>query len=169
MRLVSCFTVTVVDPEFFSTILLAGHETSATTLCWVLLEIAKNPDVQKRLREEIRSTERAIHARGDADFTAADLDNMEYLAAVMKVVPSLNEYHIMFVHNVHRNQCATIQLCTKIIAKLQKMIFYHCRPPSERTTAKLSRTCQLLKGQKSFFPLQGTTGNDAVDVIHPKN
>lgn len=68
-----------------STILLAGHETSATSLCWVLLEVAKNPDVQKRLRDEIRATEQAIHARGDSDFTAADLDSMEYLQAVIKV------------------------------------------------------------------------------------
>ncbi|KAF9484508.1 cytochrome P450 [Pholiota conissans] len=66
------------------TILLAGHETSATTLCWVLLEIARHPDVQKRLRDEIRSTEQAIKARGGSDFTAADLDNMAYLSAVMK-------------------------------------------------------------------------------------
>jgi hypothetical protein len=67
------------------TILLAGHETSATTLCWVLLEIAKHPDVQKRLREEIRAMEQAIHARGDVDFTATDLDGMPYLSAVIKV------------------------------------------------------------------------------------
>jgi cytochrome P450 len=67
------------------TILLAGHETSATTLCWVLLEIAKNQDVQKRLREEIRAMEQAIHTRGDVDFTAADLDGMPYLSAVIKV------------------------------------------------------------------------------------
>ncbi|KAF8197990.1 cytochrome P450 [Pholiota molesta] len=66
------------------TILLAGHETSATTLCWVLLEIAKNPDVQKKLRDEIRTTEQAIYARGGSDFTAADLDNMQYLSAVIK-------------------------------------------------------------------------------------
>ncbi|KAF4621387.1 hypothetical protein D9613_000522 [Agrocybe pediades] len=66
------------------TILLAGHETSATTLCWVLLELARNPDVQKKLRDEIRTTEHAIHARGDDDFTAADLDNMPYLSAVIK-------------------------------------------------------------------------------------
>lgn len=67
------------------TILLAGHETSATSLCWVLLEIAKHPDVQKRLREEIRAMEQAIHARGDVDFTATDLDGMPYLSAVIKV------------------------------------------------------------------------------------
>jgi cytochrome P450 len=69
----------------YRTILLAGHETSATTLCWVLLEIAKNSNVQKKLREEVRAMEQAIHARGDAEFTAADLDGMSYLSAVIKV------------------------------------------------------------------------------------
>lgn len=66
------------------TILLAGHETSATTLCWVLLELARHPEVQDRLRREIRDTERAIRARGGSDFTATDLDNMVYLHAVIK-------------------------------------------------------------------------------------
>lgn len=66
------------------TILLAGHETSATTLCWVLLELARHPEVQQRLRDEIRETERAIRARGGSDFTANDLDNMQYLQAVIK-------------------------------------------------------------------------------------
>ncbi|KAF8995462.1 cytochrome P450 [Cyathus striatus] len=66
------------------TILLAGHETSATSMCWVLLEIARYPEVQKRLREEIRSTEQSIYARGGTDFMATDFDNMPYLSAVLK-------------------------------------------------------------------------------------
>jgi len=67
------------------TILLAGHETSATSLCWVLFELARHPDVQSRLRKEIRDTEAAIHARGGgSDFTASDLDGMPYLNAVLK-------------------------------------------------------------------------------------
>ena len=74
------------------TILLAGHETSATSLCWVLLEIAKHPDVQKKLREEIRAMEQVIHARGDVDFTAADLDGMPYLSAVIKVSSAIYLY-----------------------------------------------------------------------------
>lgn len=72
-----------------STILLAGHETSATTLCWVLLEMARNPTVQKKLRDEIRTMEQTIHARGDSDFAATDLDNMPYLSAVIKVDPKI--------------------------------------------------------------------------------
>jgi cytochrome P450 len=66
------------------TILLAGHETSATSMCWVLLELALHPEVQTRLREEIRRTERVIQARGGRCFTALDLENMQYLNAVLK-------------------------------------------------------------------------------------
>jgi len=75
------------EEEMFAqmrTILLAGHETSATSLCWVLLELARHPEVQQRLRDEIRETERVIRARGGSDFTANDLDNMVYLHAVIK-------------------------------------------------------------------------------------
>ncbi|KAF5321513.1 hypothetical protein D9619_001359 [Psilocybe cf. subviscida] len=75
------------EEEIFAqmrTILLAGHETSATSLCWVLLELAKNPDVQTKLRDEIRATEHAIAARGGSDFSATDMDNMSYLNAVIK-------------------------------------------------------------------------------------
>jgi len=63
------------------TLLLAGHETSATTLTWVLLELARHPEVQSKLREEIRATERSLNGK---DFSAANLDSMPYMAAVLK-------------------------------------------------------------------------------------
>ncbi|KAL9711697.1 hypothetical protein Ac2012v2_004769 [Leucoagaricus gongylophorus] len=78
------------------TILLAGHETSATTLCWVILELARHPDVQERLRKEIRETEAAIRARGGSDFTASDLDGMPYLNAVLK---ESMRFHPAVYHN----------------------------------------------------------------------
>ncbi|EKM80790.1 hypothetical protein AGABI1DRAFT_55872 [Agaricus bisporus var. burnettii JB137-S8] len=78
------------------TILLAGHETSATSLCWVLLELARHPDVQARLRKEIRETETAIHARGGSDFTASDFDAMPYLNAVLK---ESMRFHPAVYHN----------------------------------------------------------------------
>ncbi|KAG6812535.1 hypothetical protein H0H92_002304 [Tricholoma furcatifolium] len=65
------------------TILLAGHETSATSLCWVLLELARHPEWQQKLRDEIRSTELAS-GRKYSSFTASDLDGMECLAAILK-------------------------------------------------------------------------------------
>ncbi|KAF9528519.1 cytochrome P450 [Crepidotus variabilis] len=75
------------EEEIFAemrTLLLAGHETSAVSLCWVMLELAKNPEIQNKLRDEIRSIERSIQTRGGSHFTANDLDNMPYLAAVIK-------------------------------------------------------------------------------------
>ncbi|KAJ7319227.1 cytochrome P450 [Mycena albidolilacea] len=68
------------------TIMTAGHETTANTMSWTLLELTKNPHVQAKLRAEIQATEREIHARGDVEFTAADFELMAYTTAVMKEV-----------------------------------------------------------------------------------
>ncbi|KAL1742019.1 cytochrome P450, partial [Schizophyllum fasciatum] len=64
-----------------TTLLLAGHETTATTLTWALLELARNPAIQKRLRHEIRAVRRE---RNEPELTAATLDAMPYLDAVVK-------------------------------------------------------------------------------------
>jgi cytochrome P450 len=36
-----------------STVLFAGHETTGTALMWALHQLANNPEIQERLREEI--------------------------------------------------------------------------------------------------------------------
>ncbi|KAL0956199.1 hypothetical protein HGRIS_002356 [Hohenbuehelia grisea] len=79
--------------ELFSemrTILLAGHETVACTLVWTLLELARHPEAQNRLRAEIREAEQAAHARGAREPSSADLDGMPYLTAVLKESMRLN-------------------------------------------------------------------------------
>jgi len=65
-------------------VILAGHETTANTLCWMLLEIARSPAIQTRLRREIREMEQIVQLRGDSQYTIADLDSMPYLNAVLK-------------------------------------------------------------------------------------
>ncbi|KAI6100556.1 cytochrome P450 [Pisolithus sp. B1] len=75
------------DEELYSQmriILIAGQESTSHTINWTLLELARKPEIQSRLRSEIRQQESVIHARGDAQFTASDLDNMPYLNAVIK-------------------------------------------------------------------------------------
>ncbi|KAF5345368.1 hypothetical protein D9758_008507 [Tetrapyrgos nigripes] len=75
------------EEEMFAqmrTLLLAGHETSATSMTWLFLELARHPDVQSKLREEIRVTEQSIHDRGRSNFIANDFENMPYMAAVIK-------------------------------------------------------------------------------------
>jgi len=41
-------------------IVLPGHETTAGTLSWMLLELARHQDVQTKLGQEIRAMERTI-------------------------------------------------------------------------------------------------------------
>ncbi|KAF9024029.1 cytochrome P450 [Hymenopellis radicata] len=61
-----------------NTIILAGHETTANTLSFVFYELCKQPEIQHRLRAEIRSMGQKT------DYTASDFDNMPYLTAVVK-------------------------------------------------------------------------------------
>ncbi|KAK0215088.1 cytochrome P450 [Armillaria fumosa] len=67
-----------------NTIILAGHETTANTLCFGLLEFCRHPEIQQKLRREIHSTERTIRNNGRTEFTSSDLDSMPYLCAVVK-------------------------------------------------------------------------------------
>jgi cytochrome P450 len=62
--------------------IIAGHDTTAGALTWLLWELAKDQESQHRLREEIL----AIRAgkTGDIIFTPADYDNMPFLNAVLK-------------------------------------------------------------------------------------
>ncbi|EJF60674.1 cytochrome P450 [Dichomitus squalens] len=68
------------------TIMLAGQETTSNTLSWALLELATQPNIQRRLREEVHAMEHTIRERGDADFTVADFEAMPYLQAVLKEI-----------------------------------------------------------------------------------
>lgn len=65
-------------------ILFAGHETTANSLTWTLWELAKHPEIQKRLRTEIREAEVAARARGSGELTLHDIESMPYLQAVLK-------------------------------------------------------------------------------------
>ena len=64
--------------------MLAGSETTSKTMSWIFLDIARHPEVQDRLRAEIRSQRKIITARGDTEFSLTDYDAMPYLKAVVK-------------------------------------------------------------------------------------
>lgn len=63
------------------TFLAAGHETTSTALTWAIYELSRSPEMQTRLRNEIReklpSTDDV-----DAKITSLDIDHMPYLNAV---------------------------------------------------------------------------------------
>ncbi|WP_404955231.1 cytochrome P450 [Streptomyces sp. 147326] len=58
--------------------LLAGHETTATSLCFALHLLARHPEEQSRAREEIS------RVLGDRTPEAADMDRLPYLTRVLK-------------------------------------------------------------------------------------
>jgi hypothetical protein len=60
----------------------AGHETTANTLSWALFELTRHPDIQDKLRAEIRQR---IAEKGNNVFSGHDYENMPYLTAVVKV------------------------------------------------------------------------------------
>nr|BAL05189.1 cytochrome P450 [Phanerodontia chrysosporium] len=78
-----------------ATLTLAGHETTANTITWLLYELAKHPEYQQKMREEIAVKRAEINARGDADFTMDDLESMQYLHAALK---ETLRYHPIVYH-----------------------------------------------------------------------
>ena len=65
-----------------SLLIIAGHDTTAASLSWMMWELSKRPESQSRLRAEIREhRQRVGHG---TDFTQADYDSMSYLNASIK-------------------------------------------------------------------------------------
>lgn len=59
-------------------------------LIFTLLELARQPEIQRRLREEVTEMYEAARARGDEDLTPGDIDNLPFTNAVVKVRLSLH-------------------------------------------------------------------------------
>jgi Cytochrome P450 len=69
-----------------STLMLAGHDTTATSITWALYELSKSRQLQSGVRREIRDARAQSSQRGDkGELSLADLESMNYLLAVVKV------------------------------------------------------------------------------------
>ena len=66
------------------TFLAAGHETTATATQWALVTLSQHPDMQTRLREEIREVLPSLDE--DTPMTAELMDSLPYLHAVCSEV-----------------------------------------------------------------------------------
>ncbi|KAG2157942.1 cytochrome P450 [Suillus bovinus] len=79
-----------------ATLLVAGHDTTASSLTWLLYELSKHPEDQRRIRDEIKTARLNVEARGDDDLLPSDFNNMDFTNAVIKeglrlhpIVPTL--------------------------------------------------------------------------------
>jgi cytochrome P450 len=62
-----------------TTFILAGHDTTAYSLAWTMIEVARNPEVYQKLKKEIDSI-----SPGDERITVSQMNNMSYLDCVLK-------------------------------------------------------------------------------------
>ncbi|PYH45038.1 cytochrome P450 [Aspergillus saccharolyticus JOP 1030-1] len=68
------------------TFLAAGHETTSTALQWCIYALCKYPEVQTRLRNEIRANLPSISVENPESLSAETLDALPYLHAVCNEV-----------------------------------------------------------------------------------
>ncbi|KAF2795433.1 cytochrome P450 [Melanomma pulvis-pyrius CBS 109.77] len=64
------------------TFLAAGHETTASAMTWAVYLLCKHPEVQTRLREEIRTQLPAL-SNPATQISSTDIDSLSYLNAVL--------------------------------------------------------------------------------------
>ncbi|KAI0745029.1 cytochrome P450 [Earliella scabrosa] len=66
------------------TLTAAGHETTAATLTFLTYELARHPEYQTRMREEILAAKSKIEQRGDSEFTMDDLEGLTVTVNAIK-------------------------------------------------------------------------------------
>ncbi|GAB1608246.1 cytochrome P450 4X1-like [Argonauta hians] len=84
---------TISDKEIHDhviTFMLAGHETTAVTITWVLLQLARFPHIQDKVREEIRSV-----IRDGSPITDDQLEQLQYLRCVIEETMRINPAVLM--------------------------------------------------------------------------
>ncbi|KJA28785.1 hypothetical protein HYPSUDRAFT_33137 [Hypholoma sublateritium FD-334 SS-4] len=102
------------------TILLAGYDTSGSSLVWASLELARHPEVQTKLRREIRKKALEIQKRGETEFSAVDLESMPYLAAVLK--ESLRYHAVSYNHYRESAKDTVLPLSKSITTRSGRVI-----------------------------------------------
>jgi hypothetical protein len=111
-----------------------SDETTGNSISFLLLELANRPEIQDKVRREIRTALQSIRTRGDAQFDASDYDRMVYTTAVIKV--SQNEYnHRIMPTPVVRKFYGFILSCTVRFYSQHMTMLYHCQSLSAMSTA----------------------------------
>lgn len=100
----------------------AAQETTSGTISWILYELARHPEYQTRIREEVREARARVDERGDSDFTLEDLDGMKMMLAVIKVCCESQNFRCGVVYRActHRKHCASIRSCITCGALLRR-------------------------------------------------
>lgn len=70
--------------DHLMTFFAAGHETTSVSLTWAMYALCRNPEIQSRLRDEIRANLPPLDdAAAAAAITSVEIDRLPYLNAVV--------------------------------------------------------------------------------------
>ncbi|GMI37072.1 hypothetical protein TeGR_g67, partial [Tetraparma gracilis] len=115
--------------EQITTLLSAGHDTTAFFACYMAYLIAEHPEVQQKMKKEVKSV-----LQGREEVTPEDIKNMPYTGNVMKEV--LRMYTV--IPFVNRTTTKDVTLTTQ-------------KDPKLKTAA--DRDVKLPKGSVTLLPL----------------
>ncbi|THV07077.1 PAH-inducible cytochrome P450 monooxygenase PC-PAH 1 [Dendrothele bispora CBS 962.96] len=95
-----------------STMILAGHETTGSTSIWLFYELAKRPEYQERIWNEIEEVRRKKEERGEnreENFTPNEYDSMPFFNAIIKEVLRFHPIAISLFRNPDRDDVIPLQ------------------------------------------------------------
>lgn len=76
------------------------HHTSSLTVTWVLKHLADRPDIQAKLRSEIRAAQKQAVEEGKEELDADEVMALPYLDAVL-VSPSIAQVNVPGLTYLH--------------------------------------------------------------------
>ncbi|GAA5968939.1 hypothetical protein JCM3765_002935 [Sporobolomyces pararoseus] len=132
-----------------TTFLLAGHETTSTSLTWTLWTLARFPEKQTRLRQEIREARKKAKSEGLEEIESDDLNALPYLDAVTREILRLESPVSATIR--HAAQDDVIPLSRPIKSNLDP----------NKTISHIS----VKKGQILFIPV--TAVNHSKEIFGP--
>ncbi|GAA5932238.1 cytochrome P450 [Sporobolomyces koalae] len=132
-----------------TTFLLAGHETTSTSLTWTLWTLSRHPEMQAKLRAEIRDARKTAQDNGLDEIESDELNALPYLDAVTREILRLESPVSATVR--HAAQDDVIPLTRPIRSNLDP-------------TATISHI-SVRKGQTIFIPI--TAVNHSKEIFGP--
>ncbi|KAF8507289.1 cytochrome P450 [Hysterangium stoloniferum] len=138
-----------------SSLFLAGHETTATTMAWALYDLAKSSEYQTLVRDEIKATRTRVTKRGGEEISDTDLDSMKYLLPLIKETLRFHPIIPTFKRESKRDDI--IPLCTTITTKTGEAI----------TTVRIATGQKVRISIIAYNRLKSVWGDDA-DVWRPE-
>ena len=156
------------------TLTLAGHETTSSTLSFLLYELSRNQEYQARMRDEIRSVRARITARGGNEFTIEDLESLTLTMNAIKVCvlfsPTDAKCLWLTVNDLRRKRSGSTPSSSACRACQRRTTSSRCPSRSRPPLAKSSQRSLSVQGRSSTSRSQAITGKPRILLrpsVHP--